>query len=102
MNAKDDKAFRVIETCLRPVSEFIEAAHASESNVLVHCMAGVNRSAALAVAYVMCRDRRPLLDVFAECSASRPSILQNVEFQLQLCELAIRQGLLPEFSSNHP
>jgi len=94
LDAKDDRSFPLLERCLAPASEFIAGAHASQTNVLVHCMAGVNRSAAIVVAFLMCRDNRALLELFAECSAARPSILQNASFQLQLCELALTKGLL--------
>ena len=61
-------------------------------------MAGVNRSAALAVAILLLgqteNDRLQLLDLFTRCSAARPSILQNASFQLQLCELPHEHGLL--------
>ena len=40
------------------------------------------------------RDRRCLFELAAECIAARQSILQNPSFQLQLCALAARHGLL--------
>ena len=64
--------------------------------MLIHCMAGVNRSATLAVAHLLVEQRRNLFELFAECVAARPSILQNPSFQLQLCTLAHRHGLLHE------
>lgn len=94
LDARDDRSFPLLETCLGPAREFIGAAHAEGRGVLVHCMAGVNRSAALAVAHLLLRDRRGLLELFAECVAARPSIMQNASFQLQLCELAAAHGLL--------
>lgn len=65
-------------------------------------MAGVNRSATLAVAHILCRDRRCLLELASECIAARPCILQNPSFQLQLCALASRNGLLYEPSERSP
>ena len=94
LSARDDRNFPLLDTFFKPASEFIASAHAEGGAVLVHCMAGVNRSATIVVAYLMMRDRRNLLDLFADCSAARPSILQNPNFQLQLCELAQRNGLL--------
>ena len=70
--------------------------------MLVHCMAGVNRSAALAVAHLLLREKRCLFDVFAGCVAARPCILQNPSFQLQLCSLASRHGLLYEPAEPEP
>ena len=94
LSAHDDRDFPLLDNFLKPASEFIASAHADGGAVLVHCMAGVNRSATIVVAYLMMRDRRNLLELFAECSAARPSILQNPSFQLQLCALAQRNGLL--------
>ena len=65
-------------------------------------MAGCNRSATLAVAHLMLRDRCELLELFAACSAARPSILQNAAFQLQLCELAAAHGLLHDAAPARP
>ena len=92
--AQDDRSFRLLDKCLAPASAFIGEMHAQGRAVLVHCMAGVNRSATLAVAHLLKRDRRCLFELAAECIAARPCILQNPSFQLQLCELAAQEGLL--------
>lgn len=98
VDAKDDRSYPLLANHLPTVSAFISKVHhgatGTGTNVLVHCMAGVNRSATLAIAHLMIRDGRKLLELFAECSAARPSILQNPSFQLQLCELAVEKGLL--------
>ena len=96
IDAHDDRNFPLLAECLKPASDFISKAHAEKRSVLVHCMAGVNRSATLAVAYLLVRDRTNLFALFEQCVASRPSILQNTSFQLQLCALAQRHGLLFE------
>lgn len=99
IDARDDKSFALLDCCLARAVDFIHAnsGGAQDSGgVLVHCMAGCNRSAAIAVAHLMLRDERSLLELFAECSAARPSILQNTSFQLQLCQLAASRGLLFE------
>mmetsp|Transcript_12784 Transcript_12784/g.32703 ORF Transcript_12784/g.32703 Transcript_12784/m.32703 type:complete len:242 (+) Transcript_12784:71-796(+) len=100
LDARDDRSFPLLGTFLEPASSFINGVHADGGGVLCHCMAGVNRSATIAVAHLMIRDRRELLALFAECSASRPSILQNPSFQLQLCVLAHRHGLLTSGSAS--
>eukprot|EP00322_Chrysochromulina_rotalis_P002142 CAMPEP_0115834330 /NCGR_PEP_ID=MMETSP0287-20121206/3628_1 /TAXON_ID=412157 /ORGANISM="Chrysochromulina rotalis, Strain UIO044" /LENGTH=299 /DNA_ID=CAMNT_0003287763 /DNA_START=57 /DNA_END=956 /DNA_ORIENTATION=+ len=96
LDARDDDTFPLLERCFEPAATFISTAHADGTSVLVHCMAGVNRSAALAVAYLMVRDQRLLLDLVAECVDARPCILENANFQLQLCKLARAKGLLPD------
>ena len=69
------------------------SATASGGRTLIHCFAGVNRSAALAIAVLMLRERRPLLDVARECFEARPFILSNETFRDQLVRLAIEHGL---------
>jgi len=94
LDAQDDRSFPLLEKCLQPVSDFVGSMQSEGKAVLIHCMAGVNRSATLAVAYLLLRSKRNLFDLFSECVAARPSILQNPSFQLQLCTLAHRHGLL--------
>lgn len=96
VDARDDQYFNILERCLAPASAFISSMHADGRSVLVHCMAGVNRSATLAVAHLLLRDRRCFFELARECIAARPCILQNPSFQLQLCTLASRHGLLYE------
>lgn len=100
LDAQDDRHFAILEKCLPAASDFISSSHAEGRAVLVHCMAGVNRSATLTVAYLLLRERRNLFELFAECSAARPSILQNPAFQLQLCSLAHRHGLLTDIGED--
>ena len=103
IDAQDDRNFPLLKECLPAASKFISSAHAEERPILVHCMAGVNRSATLAVAHLLLRDRTPLLALFPKCVEARPSILQNPSFQLQLCALAQRHGLLgPPGGSDAP
>jgi hypothetical protein len=96
VDAQDDRNFPLLERCLPKATAFIAEMHAEGRSVLVHCMAGVNRSATLAVAYLLVSDKQNVFELFAACSAARPSILQNPSFQLQLCTLAHRHGLLSE------
>mmetsp|Transcript_40820 Transcript_40820/g.98444 ORF Transcript_40820/g.98444 Transcript_40820/m.98444 type:complete len:287 (+) Transcript_40820:168-1028(+) len=62
--------------------------------VLVHCVAGINRSGLIACAAHMVLERQPLLEVVRSCSKQRGSVLWNRSFQRQLCELAQDEGLL--------
>ena len=62
--------------------------------VLVHCIAGVNRSGVLAAAYVMQSRRWPLLRALRHCLEARGPILWNETFRKQLFEFAKREGLL--------
>eukprot|EP01012_Entosiphon_sulcatum_P069143 TRINITY_DN99761_c0_g1_i1.p1 TRINITY_DN99761_c0_g1~~TRINITY_DN99761_c0_g1_i1.p1 ORF type:complete len:289 (+),score=21.82 TRINITY_DN99761_c0_g1_i1:100-867(+) len=62
--------------------------------VLLHCQAGVNRSATLAVAYCMVRNRWPLMQAIEHVYRQRSNILTNDFFIQQLILLAYDAGLL--------
>lgn len=63
---------------------------------------GINRSAALAISYLLVRDRPCLYTLFSACVSVRPAILQNPSFQLQLCDLADQHGLIYDPSAPPP
>ena len=96
LDARDDREFQLLRECLGRAREFIEGSHADGRGVLVHCTTGVNRSATLAIAHLLIRDRRCLFDLFRDCVRARPTIVKNESFQHQLCALASRNGLLYE------
>ena len=70
------------------------ARSARPGGTLVHCVAGRNRSATLAIAAVMLHERRPLAVVARRCFQRRPFILTNRSFRAQLVALADVHGLL--------
>ncbi len=65
-----------------------------EGVVYVHCHAGMNRSASLALAYVCKNYDLPFLPVVAAVRRQRPCILQNQVFITQVKEF-INHGYLP-------
>ncbi|XP_004072077.1 dual specificity protein phosphatase 8 [Oryzias latipes] len=70
---------------------FIDAALSAGGSVLVHCAAGISRSPALAVAYVMYRLEMDLDHAYRFVKERRPSISPNFNFlgQLQLFQAAL-------------
>ena len=66
----------------------------SNSKVVVHCLAGMNRSALIAAAAIMVLERKRLLEVVQIIKAKRGTVLVNQSFQKQLCLLAQQEGLL--------
>jgi protein-tyrosine phosphatase len=59
---------------LEKTNAFITTALASGGKVLVHCHAGVSRSASIAIAYIMKTQSLPYDAAFAECGRGRPLI----------------------------
>lgn len=93
-DAEDFDGYPVLECHLPDVTSFVEAQRSGGGRTLIHCFAGVNRSAALAIALLTLREKRPLLAVAAECFEKRPFILSNESFRKQLVALAAKHGLL--------
>jgi dual specificity phosphatase 12 len=64
--------------------KFIEEALASGGRVLVHCMAGVSRSATIVIAYLMWKTRCTLAAAWTEVERKRFIIRPNIGFFYQL------------------
>lgn len=67
--------------------EFINKAVTSGGRVLVHCFAGVSRSASTVIAYFMTTRKMSFMDAFNFVKKRRPVIFPNFGFQKQLMEL---------------
>nr|XP_057923454.1 dual specificity protein phosphatase 16 [Doryrhamphus excisus] len=70
--------------------EFIEKAKASNSCVLVHCLAGISRSATIAIAYIMKRMDMSLDEAYRFVKEKRPTISPNFNFLGQLLDFEKR------------
>ncbi|XP_072543446.1 dual specificity protein phosphatase 19b [Salminus brasiliensis] len=66
--------------------EFIDQAREQDGVVLVHCNAGVSRSASVAIGYLMARQKMPFEEAFDRVKSARPSIRPNPGFLIQLKE----------------
>ncbi|MGJ8670851.1 MAG: dual specificity protein phosphatase family protein [Oceanococcus sp.] len=65
----------------------------SRAKILIHCEAGVSRSATLAIALLMKSEHKAFFEAFSQVQAKRPQILPNIGFASQLQQLEME--LLP-------
>ncbi|KAL7371787.1 hypothetical protein ABVT39_005015 [Epinephelus coioides] len=67
-------------------ADFIHGALSQKGKVLVHCARGISRSATLALAFLMIKERLTLVEA-VEAIRRHRNILPNVGFLNQLCRL---------------
>ncbi|KAM9391423.1 uncharacterized protein KZ484_002883 [Pholidichthys leucotaenia] len=92
----DDSLWADLLPWIPQALHFIDAAMSSGASVLVHCAAGISRSPALAVAYIMYRLEMDLDQAYRFVKERRPSISPNFNFlgQLQHFQGALSQKAL--------
>ncbi|KAJ8275998.1 hypothetical protein COCON_G00077500 [Conger conger] len=79
------------------VFEFIEEAHQTGRGVLVHCQAGVSRSATIVIAYLMKHTLMTMMDAYKYVRSRRPVVSPNLNFMGQLLEFErdLNSGITP-------
>ena len=103
LNAEDAPGYDLFGNHMEAALTFLDAAASKRSpRVLVHCVAGVNRSAAIVVAFLMARgfsggrgpaseDSMPLIDAIRHVFEHRPIVLSNDCFLRQLVKLEMER-----------
>uniref|UniRef100_A0A8C6UGV1 Dual specificity protein phosphatase 8 n=1 Tax=Neogobius melanostomus TaxID=47308 RepID=A0A8C6UGV1_9GOBI len=79
---------------LDKTNEFIDKAKVSNCRVIVHCLAGISRSATIAIAYIMKTMGLSSDDAYRFVKDRRPSISPNFNFLGQLLEFEKELRLL--------
>lgn len=72
------------------VAQWVDSARRAGGNALIHCRAGVSRSATLALATRMIQERIPLAQAFAQLKERRRQIEPNPQFLSELRQLELR------------
>merc|ERR1712083_222984 len=91
--ARDHFNYPLLQNHLDIVEAFIEDHRARGHAVLVHCYAGMNRSAAICAGYLIRRHRIPLLETVELLVKRRGIVLSNSAFIQQLVALAREEDL---------
>ena len=95
IRCEDEEGYDMIGKHWAECLEFLTNAKTTNGRVVVHCMAGINRSGLIASAALMCLERKPVLEVVRHCKERRNTYLWNYSFQRQLCELAQQECWVP-------
>lgn len=83
----DDAAnYDILGKHMREFIAFMDKCVGEKKKVLVHCAAGINRSATLLIAYLVRRRGMCLKDAISLCFKQRPIILTNEAFVMALIE----------------
>ncbi|OMJ70395.1 hypothetical protein SteCoe_31642 [Stentor coeruleus] len=80
-----------IENHLPAVLRFIDQARKEGFNVLVHCAAGISRSASFVIAYIMVKNNMRYEDARDFVRSKRGCIMPNLEFRRQLVNLKVQE-----------
>ena len=94
IDAEDEPGYPLLALHFEQVGRFIDEMRSQERPVLVHCFAGMNRSATLCAAYLITRERMGLLEACRVLGARRGAVLKNEDFVGQLVQLARWGGVL--------
>merc|ERR1712038_615755 len=106
VSGEDEEDYDMIQNHWDECLAFLKSVKEDENaKVVVHCVAGINRSGLIATAALVVLERMPLLDAVKLVKSKRGYVLSNNSFRKQLACLAAKEGLLgekPEGFSDQP
>eukprot|EP00040_Diaphanoeca_grandis_P041763 m.263454 g.263454 ORF g.263454 m.263454 type:complete len:362 (+) comp50535_c0_seq1:310-1395(+) len=73
--------------------KFIDRMRSSGNKILIHCTAGISRSATLTIAYIMFSERQALSSAYTFVKSKRPAISPNLDFMGELQQYEKTLGL---------
>ena len=85
LSMEDDSSYDISKDFSRCI-EFIKTAHAQQQPILIHCMAGVSRSATVTIAFFMQQKKMSLEQAAEYVFQKRPIIFPNIGFIKHLME----------------
>ena len=94
IDADDIPGYPILMLHYGQARRFFDEAREAGGRALVHCELGVNRSATLAVAYLVDSERVTLTQAVRQVRIDRPNVLRNDGFRRQLVRFAAERRLL--------
>jgi len=94
IDADDIPGYPILMLHYGQARRFFDEARESGGRALVHCELGVNRSATLAVAYLVDSEGVTLTQAVRQVRIDRPNVLCNDGFRRQLVRFAAERRLL--------
>ncbi len=74
--------------------DFLDSILAEKKTCIIHCHAGINRSATIAVAYYMYKKKYNLFTIYENINILRPGVISNISFRKQLIRWSFEHNLL--------
>ncbi|XP_011429094.1 LOW QUALITY PROTEIN: dual specificity protein phosphatase 10-like [Crassostrea angulata] len=105
-----DSGCQNLKQYFEEAAAFIDEARQNGANILVHCHAGVSRSATITIAYLLKHTKLSMMDIYRLVKGKRSIISPNFNFMGQLmeyeqalnnglCERSVIPSIIPEESS---